>query len=254
MAQIFSKPAKIFYPESDGLPMAENTIQYRYIVLIKEGLEILFKDDPNIFIAGDLFWYPEEGNNKLRLAPDVMVVIGRPKGDRGSYQQWLENNLPPQIVFEIWSPGNKGPEKDNKFKFYERFGVREYYTFEPENGELKGWQRLKERLVPIDTMRGWVSPLLKIRFELESFDLKIFRPDDKPFVMPVELSEQVDRQTARAIYAEQYALETERKFKQEQAAKEQSEQKAKEAEERARQAEQRLAELMALLEKQKPDQ
>jgi hypothetical protein len=29
-----------FYPESNGKPMAENTIQFRWIVLIKEGLEI----------------------------------------------------------------------------------------------------------------------------------------------------------------------------------------------------------------------
>ncbi|MCL1468412.1 hypothetical protein [Argonema galeatum] len=52
-------------------------------------------------------WYPVEGNNTIRPAPDVMVVFARPKGespsktlcDRGSYQQWRENNIPPQVVF-----------------------------------------------------------------------------------------------------------------------------------------------------------
>jgi hypothetical protein len=32
----------LLYPDSDGKPMADNTEQYRWIVLIKENLEILF--------------------------------------------------------------------------------------------------------------------------------------------------------------------------------------------------------------------
>jgi len=43
--------------------MADNTKQFRWIVTIKEGLEWLFQDDPNVFVAGDLLWYPVEGNN-----------------------------------------------------------------------------------------------------------------------------------------------------------------------------------------------
>jgi hypothetical protein len=53
-------------------------------VTIKENLELVFADNPEVFVAGDLLWYPVEGNNKLRIAPDVMVAFGRPKGDRGS--------------------------------------------------------------------------------------------------------------------------------------------------------------------------
>jgi hypothetical protein len=45
--------------------------------VIKENLEILFSQDPNVFIAGDLFWYPVEGDNRLRQAPDARVVFGR---------------------------------------------------------------------------------------------------------------------------------------------------------------------------------
>jgi hypothetical protein len=76
---------EIIYTESDGKPMADNTKQFEWIVKIKEGLEILFNDAPDVFVAGDFFWYPVEGNNKIRVAPDAMVVFGRPKGHRGSY-------------------------------------------------------------------------------------------------------------------------------------------------------------------------
>ena len=97
----------IIYPDSDEQPMADNTEQFELIVWIKENFELLFANDPNVFVAGDLLWYPVEGNNLLRQAPDVMIAFGRPKGYRGSYQQWLEDNIPPQVVFEIWSPGNR---------------------------------------------------------------------------------------------------------------------------------------------------
>jgi len=72
------------YPESDGQPMADNTVQWNYNALIKQGLERLYKDNPQVFVAGDLLWYSVEGDNKTRAAPDALVVYGRPKGDRGS--------------------------------------------------------------------------------------------------------------------------------------------------------------------------
>src|SRR5947209_8004265 len=97
-------PQAVDYPEDDGNPMAENTLQYEYIVSTRLGLDDLFADDPNVFVAADLLWYPVEGNNTIRQAPDVLVVFGRPKGRRGSYRQWEENHLAPHVVFEILSP------------------------------------------------------------------------------------------------------------------------------------------------------
>src|SRR6266478_4161492 len=121
----------ITYPDSDGQPMAENTLQFRWIVTIEGGLEACFRHDPNVFVAGDLLWYPVEGSNTLRMAPDAMVVFGRPKGDRGSYMQWLENHIAPQVVFEVLSPGNRFGEMLKKFRFYEHYGVEEYYIYDP---------------------------------------------------------------------------------------------------------------------------
>ena len=97
----------VIYPDSDGQPMADNTLQFRWIVTIKEGLAHLFMDRPDVFVAGDLLWYPVEGDPKTRIAPDAMVAFGRPKGDRGSYKQWEEGGIAPQVVFEVLSPGNR---------------------------------------------------------------------------------------------------------------------------------------------------
>lgn len=179
---------EIIYPDCDGEPMSDNTKQFRWIVTIKEGLEWLFKDDPNVFVAGDLLWYPVEGNNVIRAAPDAMVIFGRPKGDRGSYQQWKEGNIAPQVVFEVRSPGNSQTEMDKKLVFYDRYGVEEYYLYDPDKGDLSGWLRHGERLDVIEQMMDWVSPRLGIRFNMSGTELELYRPDGEKFATYVELA------------------------------------------------------------------
>ncbi len=188
--QISSQPSStLIYPESDGKPMADNTKQFRWIVIIKENLELLFATDDQIFIAGDLLWYPVEENNTLAQAPDTMVVFGRPKKDRGSYRQWREDNIAPQVVFEILSPSNRLKEMAKKFQFYERHGVEEYYLFDPDKIDLQGWIRTEDRLNVIEEISDWVSPRLGIKFVLTSDNLKIYCPDGEPFLTFVELGQ-----------------------------------------------------------------
>jgi Uma2 family endonuclease len=179
---------EIEYPECDGNPMSDNTRQFRFIVLIKENLEIFYANRADVFIAGDLLWYPIEGDNKTRIGPDVMVVFGRPKGDRGSYQQWKENNIAPQIAFEILSPSNFAPEMEEKRLFYETHGVEEYYSYDPDRFRLKGWIRQNNRLVPIPDMEGWISPRMQTRFELVQGELELYYPDGQKFLTSVELA------------------------------------------------------------------
>ncbi|OCR01960.1 hypothetical protein BCD67_05625 [Oscillatoriales cyanobacterium USR001] len=195
----------IVYPDSDGELMADNTKQFHLIIKIQGGLDALFKDDENVFVAGDLLWYPVEGDDKIRQAPDVMVVFGRPKGDRGSYRQWEEGNIAPQVVFEIFSPGNRMGKMFNKLKFYERYGVEEYYLYKPENNDLTGWLRSDNELNEIESMAGWVSPHLGVRFEISSGDLEIYRPDGEKFLSYVELERRRAREKEGKELAQQRA-------------------------------------------------
>jgi len=195
----------IIYPDSDGKPMSDNTKQFQLIVTIQGGIDALFKDNENVFVAGDLLWYPVEGDNKTRQAPDTMVVFGRPKGYRGSYQQWLEDNIAPQVVFEILSPGNRMGAMFKLFKFYEDYGVEEYYVYSPEDNELIGWVRSEGKLNYIESMEGWVSPRLEIRFETASGDLEIYRPDGLKFLSYVELSRQMEQERQEKELVQQKA-------------------------------------------------
>src|SRR5947209_5943522 len=119
----------IFYPETDGQPMSENTRQFRWILVLAGNLAALFYDRVDVFVCGNQFWYLVEGETEIRVATDVYAVFGRPKGDRSSYKQWEEGNIPLTVVFEVFSPGNSYPEMMNKLAFYEEYGVEEYYVY-----------------------------------------------------------------------------------------------------------------------------
>lgn len=192
------------YPDSDGQPMADNTLQFQWIVLLKENLDRLFADNPEVFVAGDLLWYPVEGQSKIRGAPDVMVIFGRPKGYRGSYIQHQEEGIAPQVVFEILSPSNTMQEFENKRVFYETYGVEEYYLYNPYDLELMGWLRQKNRLQPIEQIANWQSPRLKIIFDVKlGKELTVRTPSGEAFRSFDESENQRQAEKMRADLAEQ---------------------------------------------------
>jgi len=220
---------KIVYPESDGKPMADNTKQLETIVYLYDNLCALFADREDVFVAADLLWYPVEGRPDIRTAPDVMVAFGRPKGHRDSYKQWEEGGIAPQVMFEVLSPGNRPSELIEKFGFYERYGVEEYYIYDPDRGILEGWLRSDGHFSPVREMEGWVSPRLGVRFTLEGGELVLYRPDGERFVPYVELRRRLEQAQWVAEQAQREA--------------EQERQRALEALQRAERLAQRLREL-----------
>ena len=239
---IATKEDTILYPDTDGKPIAENTIQYEWITLIRGNLDIIFAKQKDVFVAADLFWYTVEGNPKVRVAPDVMVAFGRPKGDRYSYMQWKEEDIAPQVVFEILSPGNRATEMRNKFKFYDRHEVEEYYLYDPDTDTLDGWHREGESLIDIATMDGWISPRLKIRFDISSGKLVLRDPKGEQFRGILELSDLRRAAEKKANEEKSRADKQERRANKE-------ESRANKEENRANRAEAKAAEQQARAEK-----
>jgi Uma2 family endonuclease len=228
--------ADYLYPDSDGKPMSDNTEQYEWIVKIKENLEILFADNPNVFLAGDLLWYPVKSTLIAPCAPDVMVAFDRPKGYRGSYKQWLEDDIPPQVVFEILSPSNTKNEMSRKLEFYQCYGVEEYYLYDPRRANFQGWSRQEDLLQPIDQINGWVSPRLQIRFQWEDHTLSIYYPNGDRFLSSIELAQKAEQEKQRAEAEKQRA-----EFEKQRA--DQEKQRADQEKQRAERLAQRLKEL-----------
>lgn len=194
----------VSYSNSDDRPMADNTQQFRWIVLIKENLEILFAEATNVFVAGSLPWYPIEGDRAICQTPDVMVVFGRSKGDRSSYCQWQEANTAPQVVFEVPASGSQTGAMQWKLAFYDRFGVEEYYIYDPNTAVLAVWQRGTEGLEKVKFGSEWTSPLLGARFDLSGKELALYGPQGRQFLSLLELDRQrqQERQAKEQAQAE----------------------------------------------------
>jgi Uma2 family endonuclease len=233
---------EIIYPDSDGQPMSDNTLQFRWIVTIQGNLDGMYLDRQEVFVAGDLLWYPVQGHPEIRSAPDALVVFGRPKGYRGSYMQWREDNIAPQVTFEIRSPINTEEELDRKLAFYDRYGVEEYYLYDPEDVTLAAWVRRDERLPPLPQTHNWVSPRLGIRFDMSGEELVIYQPDGQRFLTFVELMDQKKRAQQLADKAQQTAEQERREREQAQQAAEQEQRLREQAQQLAEQQRQELQE------------
>ncbi len=203
--------AEVVYPDSDGKRMAENTKQLRWIVVLFGGLSALFRERVDVFVAADLLWYPEEGRPEINTAPDVYVAFGRPKGDRGSYKQWLEGDVAPQVVFEILSSTNDVWEMGDKLAFYDEHGVEEYYLYDPDRNRLDVYVRQGTVLRRQRNVREWTSPRLQIRFDLRGQEMVVYEPgpNGQPFRPFEEVRAELDAERARRLEAEGRAAKAE---------------------------------------------
>ena len=193
-----TKP-EVLYPDSYVELIAKNSIQYQHVIAIQVGLDAMLAHNPDVFVAADLLWYPVEGRPDIRITLDVMVAFGRPKGARGSYRQWEEDDVAPQVVFKITSPGATPAEMRSRRMFYNRYGVAEYYEYDPEIGMLDVWTRQKSVLRIAVFTDEWRSPLLGVTLKIETNgDLGVYRLNGERFLRPVEIKALADLAEARA--------------------------------------------------------
>lgn len=98
---------------------------------------------------------------------------------------------------------------ERKFQFYERYGVEEYYIYDPDHGDLVGWRRMGSILEEIPKMAGFESPRLRIRFDPGDGPdaLTITGPDGKRFLTYVELAQERSDAERRAEESARRATE-----------------------------------------------
>ena len=116
----------VFYPSSDGKPMAENMWQAKAILNAAGDLGSV---RPKALVAADILVYPEEGNNKKSIAPDVLVAFDVGTHNRSSYFVW-EEGKPPDWVLEVASPSTQAKDRNRKLRDYAEMGVPEYWMFD----------------------------------------------------------------------------------------------------------------------------
>ncbi|MBX9583947.1 MAG: Uma2 family endonuclease [Gemmataceae bacterium] len=187
--QLDSAPAGVEYPSSDGKPMAESDLHRHQMARAIETIQGWFADRTDVYVTGNLLVYFEEGNPRRCRAPDLMVVLGAPKGDRDVYKVWEEGRFP-DFVLEITSRSTKGEDTDEKFRVYrDEWRVREYFLFDPLeeylDPSLRGYRLVGGEYQPIVPHRGQVaSEVLGLRLDREGMRLVFRNPDTASTLLP----------------------------------------------------------------------
>ena len=171
----------IHYPERDGKPMAETDVHIDVLIYLREALRDYFRNEPQVYVAGNMLLYYEEGNPAACVAPDVFVVQGVAKGERRTYKLW-EEGQPPTVVFEITSRGSRLEDLGTKRALYAMLGVQEYFLYDPL-GEylrppLQGYRLQQgeyERMLPRDQGQ-LVSQTLSLELRLQDGQLLVVNP------------------------------------------------------------------------------
>ena len=122
---------ELYYPESDGKPMAE-TDDHR--IAATEVIAMLSDryDGTDTYVAGNNMLYYVQGNPRRSLSPDAYVVFGIGSQPRRVYKVWENGGKAPAVVFEFTSRSTQSEDVETKHRLYEQvLGVPEYFLFDP---------------------------------------------------------------------------------------------------------------------------
>jgi Uma2 family endonuclease len=198
----------VYYPSSDGKPMAETDFHLIAIRFLLDALEDAFIARPDVYVTGEIFWYWEQGNPRRRRAPDAMVVFGVEKKRRRSFRSWNEGGALPAVCFGVASArtwrANLGPVRDD----YEAAGVREYFVFDPTREYLEApivGYRLRGRRhqrVRADEAGAMESLELGLRLVPEGIMLRLVRLDTGERILTRAENTAAERARADALAEE----------------------------------------------------
>ncbi|MEH2160124.1 MAG: Uma2 family endonuclease [Nostoc sp.] len=184
-----SQSTEVFYPSSDGEPLAES---YVHLCALLATLEVLrqYLLGKQATVLSNQFLYYAQGFPRLRVAPDVMVIFNVAPGGRDNYKIWEEGQVP-VVIFEMTSEGTKNQDTGFKKTLYEQLGVLEYWLFDPKGEwikeQLQGYRLRGEVYEPITDSR--CEPL-QLRLQIEGQLIGFYREDTgEKLLIPEELAE-----------------------------------------------------------------
>jgi Uma2 family endonuclease len=232
----------VFYPCSDGEPLAETSIHIDAIIHTVVTLRNYLEE--RAIVLADQYLYYADGFPRLRVAPDIMVIFDVPPGARDNYKMWEEGQIP-SLVFEITSESTRTKDESEKKDLYESLDIPEYWQFDP-NGEwipekLRGYRLDNETYQPITD--GRIEPL-GLRVEIDGTLLAFYREDNnEKLLAPAELLLALRRETLARVAAEERAEEERSRAEEERSRAEQAQLQAEQAQSRAEQAQSRAEKL-----------
>jgi Uma2 family endonuclease len=210
---------EIDYPETDGKPMGETDIHVQELLDVLATLKDYFRNDADIYVAGNIMFYYEEGNPHAVISPDLFVVKGIQKQFRRIYKLW-EERIPPCFVLEITSRSTRLEDVGTKRALYAMLGVSEYFLFDPSQEylipPLQGYRLAQNEFLRLemDDEDSIASRELQLRLCIDHNRLRLIdRKTGEKLLRTEEIAEALRREiSARQIAeAELMNLKTELK-------------------------------------------
>ena len=142
----------IYYPDSDGKPMAETDLHRDIMLDVIFMLQRWFAgQSDDVYVSGNILVYYVEGDPRRSVSPDALVIKGVRQYRREVVKLWDEGRAP-QVVFEITSRWTRREDSGRKRLLYAQLGVREYYMYDPTGDYLD--PRLQAWVLADDTVNG----------------------------------------------------------------------------------------------------
>lgn len=193
--------SEIFYPSSDGEPLAES-YDHLYVIMTTLAMLLAHLKGQQATVLADQFLYYAQGFPRLRVAPDVMVIFGVEPGGRDNYKIWEEGRVP-SVIFEMTSPGTRTKDDVEKKHLYESLGVTEYWQFDPRSEwipeKLRGYRLQGDEEPVYVPISDNLSQVLQLRLVVEDKIIAFYRLDNGVKLLPLaELNTAIEQQTQRA--------------------------------------------------------
>ena len=209
----------IIYPESDGQPLGETDVHISEVLDLLETLRDWYRDQSDVYVAGNLFLYYVEGNPRAVVCPDLFVAKGVPKYFRRTYKLWEEGKAPCMVI-EVTSRDTHREDTVGKRACYEELGIEEYFLHDPLGDyldpPLRGFRLTHGRYAPMEPDRdGSLSSLTTgLRLRLDDASLRLVdAATGEPLLRGQEARDQARRERAarEAVEAELVRLRRELK-------------------------------------------
>lgn len=147
-------------PEDDGEPLESNWHRAEISLLI-ESVQAQRGLPRNYYAGGNMFVYYSSRQvlNRDYRGPDFFVVLDVDGSyDRKSWIVWEEEGRYPDIIIELLSPRTANADKKTQKPLYaETFGTPNYFYYDPDSEELKGFRLAGREYEEIQPDRhGWL--------------------------------------------------------------------------------------------------
>ena len=172
-------------------PPLETYLHLQQMLLLIKCLDWLWRERNDYFATGNLtiYYSPEQRKSEDFRGPDFFVVLNTENKPRKSWVVWEENGKYPNVIIELLSNSTAQTDRGLKKDIYQDiFRTPEYFWFDPESLEFKGFELLRGRyreLQPNEFGLIW-SEELELNLGIHDKKLRFFTSEGELVATPEE--------------------------------------------------------------------